>query len=421
MYSLVRCIALARTVGAQWKEEDLADIYVFNIYGAYRGVYIVVTHPSIGDGETELYVNMDDIRSEYSSFTGTLAELMVYNGNKTLPTVEALPNTNYKYCRYSDAFQVGYIVDLAIVGEVPPPNYPRSEYNDLSIIRPRYKTDMTLIHNYCLTTVNGFLHRTDAESDGSKAYIIDGGRTFRHQRDNQVGILSFKDIGRVTKIPITDEMIHTVDDNTLLYDRTQLVLTDIDITNKTVLLSVGGYLLLPDDTSFFQNGDQAFIVDLSQLPFLERFYESSHYLDLSSLGLGESIINPSLVNVEELTSDAVIRKYYQLPQSFIIVIDTPNLYSRKLYLNSPVLPGEFISFIQPTYPLMVGYGKMAEYFSSQEDLQWHLSVKDSFYRNFVLTYSHPDEMVDVVDHKVPMSPYYHSKGFFLEMYSTTEL
>lgn len=421
MYSLVRSVALARTVGAQWKEENLSDIYVFNIYAAYRGVYIVVTHPSIDNGETELFVNMDDLKSEYSSFTGTLTELMVFNGNKTLPTVSELPNTSYRYARYSDAFQVGYIVDLAMVGEVPPPNYPRSELNDLSIVRPRYKTDMTLIHRYCLTTVNGFLHQTDAESDGSKAYIIGGGETFRHQRDNQVGILSFKDIGEVTKIPITDSMIHTVDDVTLLYDRTQLVLPDIDIENKTVLLSVGGYLLLPDDTSFFQNGDNSFIVDLSQLPFMERFYESSHYLDLSSLELSESIINPSLVSFEELTSDPVIRRYYQLPQSFVVVIDTPNLYSRKLYLNSPVLPGEFISYVQPTYPLMVGYGKMAEYFVVQEDMQWHLSVKDSFYKNFVLSYSNTDELVDTVDHRLPMNPFRHSKGFFLELYSTNEL
>lgn len=386
---------------------------MFSIFSAYRKAYLVLHNPVLPN---DVYVDIDVFKPEYTSYTGTLNELLVQIGDTALPTVPTLPTTQIKYAKYSDAFQVGYIADLTVIGEQPPPNFPRSSMNDLFVIRPKYKTDMTLIHSHCLVTVNGFLHRTDANTE--KAYIVDGGRTFRHQRDNQFGILSFLDIGAVTKIPITDEMILNLDSENPLYDGTIINLQGHDIENKTVLMSVGGYLTLPEPGVFWQNSDTSVALNLSQTPYVQRYVESSYYLDLTSLGLDESYMNPSLVNVPQLTSDAVIKKYLNLSQSFIIVIDTPNLYFNRKYLGAARLPGEFITYTKPTYPLFVNYGKMVEYFTSEEDGQWHLAVRDSYYRNFIFNYQDGDKLNDVSDQKLPMNVFYHSKGFFLEIYST---
>jgi len=409
----VSSVALSKSIGAQWETIDLGDIYMFSIFSAYRKVYLTLSNPALPNN---VYVDIDVFKPEYTSYTGTLNELLVEIGDTALPTVPSLPTTQIKYAKYSDGFQVGYIADLTIIGQELPPNFPRADMTDLFVVRPKYKTNMALIHSHCLVTVNGYLHQTDANS--VKAFIVDGGRTFKHQRDNQFGILSFLDIGAITKIPITEDMILSLDSQNTLYNGAVIDLQGHNLENKTILMSVGGYLTLPEPQVFWQYSNNSVALNLSQTPYVQRYVESSYYLDLSSLGLDQSYMNPSLINVPQLTSDEVIKKYLMLSQSFVIIVDTPNLFFNRKYLGAARLPGEFISYTKPTYPLMVNYGKMVEYFTTEEDGEWLMTVKDSYYRNFVFNYEDENKLNDVSDQKLPMNVFYHSKGFFLEIYST---
>lgn len=413
MYTYVSSVALSKSIGAQWETIDLGDIYMFSIFSAYRKVYLTLSNPALPNN---VYVDIDVFKPEYTSYTGTLNELLVEIGDTALPTVPSLPTTQIKYAKYSDGFQVGYIADLTIIGQELPPNFPRADMTDLFVVRPKYKTNMALIHSHCLVTVNGYLHQTDANSQ--KAFIVDGGRTFKHQRDNQFGILSFLDIGAITKIPITEDMILSLDSQNTLYNGAVIDLQGHNLENKTILMSVGGYLTLPEPQVFWQYSNNSVALNLSQTPYVQRYVESSYYLDLSSLGLDQSYMNPSLINVPQLTSDEVIKKYLMLSQSFVIIVDTPNLFFNRKYLGAARLPGEFISYTKPTYPLMVNYGKMVEYFTTEEDGEWLMTVKDSYYRNFVFNYEDENKLNDVSDQKLPMNVFYHSKGFFLEIYST---
>lgn len=413
MYTYVSSVALSKSIGAQWETIDLGDIYMFSIFSAYRKVYLTLSNPALPNN---VYVDIDVFKPEYTSYTGTLNELLVEIGDTALPTVPSLPTTQIKYAKYSDGFQVGYIADLTIIGQELPPNFPRADMTDLFVVRPKYKTNMALIHSHCLVTVNGYLHQTDANS--VKAFIVDGGRTFKHQRDNQFGILSFLDIGAITKIPITEDMILSLDSQNTLYNGAVIDLQGHNLENKTILMSVGGYLTLPEPQVFWQYSNNSVALNLSQTPYVQRYVESSYYLDLSSLGLDQSYMNPSLINVPQLTSDEVIKKYLMLSQSFVIIVDTPNLFFNRKYLGAARLPGEFISYTKPTYPLMVNYGKMVEYFTTEEDGEWLMRVKDSYYRNFIFNYEDENKLNDVSDQKLPMNVFYHSKGFFLEIYST---
>lgn len=187
------------------------------------------------------------------------------------------------------------------------------------------------------------------------------------------------------------------------------------ITNKTVLLSLGGYLIFPQAGVFWQSDSQTVALNMSALPMLERLMESAMYLDLSSLGLSINSKNPDIINAAEFFTDAVLKKYFALSQSFLIIVDTPALFTEKFYLNHCNLPGTFTAYQEPKFPLFVNYGKMAEYWKTEEDGFWSVNVQDSFIRNFVFTYRPEGQLRNITPNAVPTRTFKNSNGFLLEI------
>ena len=410
MYTLQSSLCLPRTSGAQWGIVDLANAMVYDIFNIYEKVYLTLRIPQSMD---PIYVNFNELADEYANFSGTLTQLLIAIGDLTLPTVLQLPNASIKYARFSDSVQAGYKVDTCIIGTNVPANYPRDEKKDLVLTRPGFSNmDMTLIHDYCLVTVNGYLHRTDGSQ--SAAYVYDGGTTMRKSRMNYVGLLSFLDIGKITKVPITKDMIYTQASDSNLKERTYLWLNQ-DIEGKTVLLSIGGYLFMPQDQMFWQSGEHTFAINWSSYPIIERLFESQRFLDLSSLGLDIDPKNPSLTNVTQFLSDETLKAYMTLSQSFFIIVETDNIFSNKKFAQNTLTPGRLISYENPINPLFVGYGKMAEYFKVQEDGLYAMHVEDSLYRNYIIS-SRPEKQLANVNNALnPQRPFDFSNGFMLEI------
>lgn len=410
MYTLQSSLCLPRSAGAQWAVVDLSKAMVYDIFNVYEKVYLTLKVPQLSD---PIYVNFSNLAEEYANFGGTLTQLLIAIGDLTLPTVPSLPNASIKYARYSDSVQAGYKVDTTIIGINTPANYPPAEKKDLILTRPGFTAmDMTLVHDYCLLTVNGYLHRTDASQ--TAAYIYDGGTTMRHSRKNYVGIISFHDIGKITKIPITEDMIYTQAADSNLKERTYLWLNQ-DTTGKTVLLSIGGYLFMPQDQMFWQSGENTFALNWASYPLVERLIESRNYLDLSSLGLDYDPKNPSLANVTQMLSDAVLKKYMTLSQSFFILVDTDNLFSNRKFAQNTRTPGKLISYENPIDPLIIGYGKFAEYFKVQEDGLYAMNVEDSLYRNYLISTRSTQQLKNVNDSLNPERPFDFTTGFMLEI------
>lgn len=409
MYTYQSALVLARTIGAQWREADLSHVLVYDIFNRFSKVYLTLTHPVLPD---PVFVDMETLRARYSSYNGLLTQLLVDIGNETLPTVNALPDATIRYAKYSDAFYSGYKVDTTKIGVGNPNNLSQVDRVDLKITRPNTDTDVSLIHKYCLTSVNGYFHRTDTE--GVNTYVIDGRRSLEKCRENQVGIFSFLDIGAIKQVQIQPEHIYAQDGNSNLKTRTYFWV-DEDLTNKTVVLILGGYLILPEEGVFWQTSERTFAINFHAMPLIERLFESSLYLDLSELELDINPDVPNLINVQEFLSDATLIKYLTMSQSFLAIIDTPNLFSNKLHLRECAMPGMFTSYLDPTYPLVVNYGKVAEYWKVKEDGYWAVNVRDSFLRNFVFT-SRPESQLQTASlANVPNKEFKHSRGFLLQV------
>ena len=409
MYSFVNAVCLSRSIGSQWHEVDLSEILMFDIFTTYSKVYLTLTNPNIIN---EVFVDLDTQRTEFSSYQGTLSEWLVTLANRTLPIVESIPSTIVKSAKYSDAIRSGYKVNLTKIGVVTPDNYPADELHDLVLTRPQYSTDLSLIHSHCLVSVNGYYHMTD--TDEHKAYVYNGADAMRRSKVNHVGILSFLDIGALQKIKIDPNQIYPQSLNAPLSQRLYFDVTQ-DLTNKSVILILGGYLVFPSEGVFWQSGDRTFALDINEIPYPQRIYESSKYLDLSSLGLTDLHINPEAINTAELYSDAVLKRYLTMSQSFLVIVDKPNLVTNKIHIRHSHLPGMFTAYQDPTLPLIVNFGKVAEYWKTFEDGYWSVTVEDSFFRQFVLSQQPIYYMQTLNGNVLPHQPFWHSHGHLLEI------
>lgn len=409
MYQYRKAVCLSRSIGSQWKEEDIQNTLVYTVYDAYVKVYLVLYHPII---DQDVIVDMDILKSEYSSYNGTVLEMLVDIDNRTLETVDTLPDTTVKYAKYSDAIYAEYKIEPTIAGVITPENYPSTDYKDLKVTRPKYKTDMSLIHSHCLVSVNGYYHMTD--TDGSTAYVYDGAVTMRKSKLAHMGIWSFLDIGPLTKIKLNKDNITPLSNDSALKDKITFTV-DENLENKSYMLILGGYLILPDDEVFWRNGDNSFILDLNKLPYIERIYESGLSIDLTPLNLTDSTIAENLINTEEIWSDDVIKNYMTLSQSFLVIVDIPYMVSSKLHIRNSNLPGMFTAYQNPTYPLVVGYGRVAEYWKIEEDGHWAVTVQDSYFRNYVLRTKPIKEWINVNNHLINNRIYEHGRGYLLEI------
>lgn len=409
MYSYVRALGLSRSIGSQWAAVDLEDSLVFDIFQNYTKVYLTLNHSVLDE---DVFVDLDVLAPLYGNYGDTLSSLLVLIGNMTLATVPALPNTLVKYAKYSDAIRVGYKVNPCNVGAIYPDNYPQSGLMDLEVTRALYKTDMSLIHDYCLVSVNGYYHSTDANA--TSAYVYDGAKTLRKSKLNHLGIYSFLDIGKLTKIKIKAEDIKPVSVGSTLKDKINFSVEE-DLDDKSYILILGGYMVLPQDGVFWRSGENGFTLDINRLSYIERLFESKPYIDLSDLELTPTTLGDNVYDADELTSDDVIRKYMTLSQSFLVLVDIPSLVSNKIYVRHSSLPGMFTAYQDPVYPLVVNYGKMAEYWKVHEDGHWSLTVQDSYLRNYVVSQQPVRSGQDINDHLLSNKPFYHSRGYLLEL------
>lgn len=408
MYTLVRALALPKTLAAQWIEVSLNTLLVSDIYANYRRMVLTLLQE---DG-VEVFVDMAQLQAEYATYNNTLPVLLQTLGTRTLEILPKLPNKEVKYIKYVDVYREGFHVMLTKRGMVLPPDYPRSEKTDLELTRSKYPTDLTLIHTHCLASVNGFIHMTD--TDGERAFVVDGGKSMAARNMNHVGLTSFGTIGALSKhiLNIADVSVLT---NETPSDRQVSFTIPESTEGKSFFLVLGGFLVMPEVGVFWQVGLNEYRLNLSRLPYLERLLESRHFIDLSPLQLTESDLNEENLNLDEVWSDNTIRRYFVLSQSFFVTVDTPNLFMSKRFLRQMKSPGIFTAYQEPTYPLLVATGRLAEYWKVREDGQWAVTVADSYYRNYIFSRQNENTLENVSGQLANDRPFFHSQGFLLEI------
>ncbi len=409
MYTLETSIAVTNDSGARWKELDLANVSMVSIFDTYRAGYLTLSSTLLTE---PVYVDINDLRVPYAATLDTLSQMLANLGTMALPTVPSIPVLNPKYAKWSDAFRAGYTIDIVKPG-VPSDNPTVTRHEKTWVKLFRHNTSSQELYQNCMVSINGYYHMTDANS--VDFFVVDGAKSLFKSGQNAVGMWSFKGLGGIRYIPITSSMLFKGEVNDLPFKTRVYINTGEDLSNKTVMMVLGGYLHFVDGDSLFQFNDTTFGLNISRLPLAERYQESFPYLDFSELALDTRADNPTVVDMEQFYSDEKLTEYLTMSQSFFVIIDKPNVFRNRIQIHNEPLPGSFLAYSEPHYPLVVGHGRVAEYWKKLEDRYWHLTVNDSYLQNKVFaTLDYPEQTVGYGSNET-MVPFYNSPAYLLEL------
>lgn len=413
MYSLVS--AIGKPLGAQhkWIAVDITSLSMQALYTTYRSVYVTLSNPFLTD---VVSLDLSLIQVDYEDSALTFPQVLTSLGDQSLPTQVKVGAVTTHYANYRDAIQAQYHIQPVN----PDTSFDATQVSDDKTWLHMTRTDAhgvaidyKLFFDHCLVSVNGFYHFVDYDSSG--IYVLDGMKSVGVCNQANAGILSFLDIGTIQCLPITEAMLYKQDDTVGFKDRV-FVDTGIDLSNKSVIVSIGGYLNLIDGNQFFRTGTNQLGIDMANYGLLNRFYESRQYLDYSDFPLSTTDLNDTQFAISELYSDAFITKLMTMSQSFVVIIDNPDIYAELEAIRKQSMPGAFISYENPVYPVLVGQGMVAEYWSEGEELgQWLLECTDNRWQRRVYNTTDPKVQHSVSDSRIPSMPIIYSRGAFLKV------
>ena len=421
-YTFKNSIVLSTSAGAQWTELDLSDKILSNIFLLYRRILVTVHNTVTNQDQT---FDLETYRASYSNYNASLSQWLstAMNGVTLIAmSPSEIPNYSLAQVLYANLFRLRYKINKAIIGMNVPNNY--SGYlPDLKITKNLYASNVAKLDTHALITINGFVHNTASSStDSSYVYVEEGAKSADKCRANGIGMLSFADIAPITRLKIKPENITTNSSSGNLYDQLTFSvelpngMTTLD--NKSFILVLGGYMIFVKDNIFFRQGDLSFSLNLKTIRYVDRILESDQFLDLSKLGLTKYPQFNDAYNTAELIGNEVIRKYFTLSQSFLVVVDTPVLFTDTITIKNCDIPGNFRSYTEPRYPLFVGHGRMADYWHTKQVGYWDVNVTDPYLRNFILTQGPELTSGYITDQLDPTKPTASLRGHFLSISGT---
>lgn len=407
MYILISAIAKPIEQNSRWTDISIGNVELSSLFQNYAKVYAVLKNSFLPN---EMCLDLESIRTGFADSNLTFDEFLTQNGNNTLPTSNVIPTIQTKFAKYADAIHAGYkVIPFKPMTSIDA-ELPLHDKTSLHLSRP--ETDYELFLNSCMVSVNGYFHLTDGGSDG--IVVQDGMKSLFISNLNQIGILSFREIGTIQSIPIKQEMLYKTSDNERYRDRVHIN-TGVDLTGKTVILVLGGYLHIHDPKTFRVCGDSQLSVDVANLPLIERYFESMEMLDLSALPLQRTSRNPTQIAVDDFYSDANIEAYFTLPQSFVVILDNDEVFVEREYVRKTRLPNMYISYTKPRYPLVTGYGKTSNYWYTEEDKQYSLNCCKSMRTNFLFHTVDLNRVKNISSARNTNNPVENSLAYFLKI------
>lgn len=376
-YQFAGATLLRHGIDSIWETVDISSMDCNAIFSTFRQGSVELSHTATTDHS---WISLAELRRSIPLYIGqkTLNQFLVELGNESLPTQPVAPNYRSYHARYADVYEAGYTVRAFDHNRHPDMDLPLDDKRDLLLSKEG--VDFQTLWPYCMVTVNGHLHRVAGSSYG--LVVLDGARSMQIGQRTQIGLISFQDVGVLDYIPITPDMIYKTHEDQKYVEFINIHVPK-SMEGKTPFLVIGGYLHLLDNI-YKVVGDQMLRVHFKHLMWPERFFESRHAIDLKGLNLDVIAEDPRRVSVEELHSDSVLKAYLTLSQSFIVLIDSEQLYVKRHGIENTGIPGRYIvpEAAYKQLPLQGAYGRMLEYLLKREYGQYSLSTVPSVHNTF---------------------------------------
>lgn len=347
-YQYVSATGRARHRSARWTSISILNTTLLNIYATYKYVVIKLTNEYLpGPVYFDLIAHKPLVNPNL-----TLAQWLTANGNSALTATVDEPEILVHKAVYRDARLSNYDITRVAPTGSPSSNSPEGTKVDLLLTR----SDINYLDfaNYCLVTVNGYIHRIEGSVDG--VYIRDGYQTVKVSKSDNIGILSFKNLGNIEIIPITADMLYKPTNQP--YIEKAYIDTGVDLTNHTVMIVIGGYLHILDD-SYKVVSSTSICINTDTLMIPERIMDSRNECYLRDT-LSPFINNQSIATAN-LLSDSLLIEYLTLSQSFIIKLNAANVVTNPMIIENCELAGRYICKQIPILPLFNRLGRLSPY------------------------------------------------------------
>lgn len=406
MYSLVSAIAKSFSSLGRWESVDISQMTFAQLFSQYTRVIATLTNPFL-DGQ--LALDLSTIIGQVGDSNTTFTDFLTANGNNSLPTFTPPPVLKHQYVKYRDPRRAGYSVQPIGPYQAPDAQLPAREKTFLHITNPKVP-DFSVFYKYMLVSVNGFIHRTDADTNG--CYVVDGTKSLWKSNRNEIGLLNFQGVSTLSFVPITPQMIYKQDPSQA-YANQMRINVGQDISGKALILVLGGYLHFLDTKTFRRIGSEQILIDFNNLPIFERYHESREVIDYSGLPFQTTTNNPSQVAVADFLSDANLVAYATMSQSFLVILDNPEVYRDSEYVQTVRGPGMLVGYKFPDKPLVNGIGKLGDYWSVYEDRQWSVRVVDNNWHQRIYNTLEKSRWNNIADSRRPQDPVRFSRAEFV--------
>ncbi len=386
MYTYVKSVVKDNRPNSRYREVDLSDATLEYTLSELRDVHHELSHPLLDNNVT---VKVDDIVSQLLSLQGSLTTLawLTINGNNALPTVPGIPVINTGSVVTADAWAANFKVELCDEKGIVTVNTSRLNMVDMILTRPY--TDYKKLYESCLVSVNGLLHLTDYNVNNG-LYVTDGGISSGLENRNQVSLLSFEKVGKLTNYPITDDMITNVNGRPLR-DGVIITIPGCDFSDKSVMLSLGGFLHLGNQ-DYRVVSENAIRIDWHKLDIPLWYLLARKKVSLTDfMETVDDSIEDELLSIDLHNSDESIRELLKLSQSFVITVDAPHMFVEWVALEPLPFPGRYRCEFKPIEPLRLSNGFMPPYVVKKEAGVYCVIVDDNWEYRYVHDLRGPDQ------------------------------
>lgn len=423
MYEYLGALVKHRKPDVKFEELDVGNVSVKALMRIYAEVYLIVTHPVLGVKHT---LKLSDAADRWATIleATTVRQWLTDNGNLTLPTVEGVPKAKTQTALARDAWQAGYRCDLAVGKGSPYNDALDSDKPDIWLVRDTEADaangttiDYVDVQQHCLGTVNGLFHRVDADKDG--VYLKDGGTTYRKSQEAIVGLISFKNLGKIHTASITPDMIYNPDE-TKKYSYNFYVKVPFDTSNKVMGIVIGGYLHL-SSSDLKVIGSNAMKVEMRKIPFLERYMVSRYQIDMTSMERFHEVSenNELDYDLQGFYSNECMLELLTLSQSFIVGIEVDHLVTDIVQTTRTHLPGRFYLNERPLWPLRTELGLMPSYLQEEENGVWVLRIKNNLRQHRFLETTDYSLQQKVDEKRVSSQPQTFARGELVKWSTST--
>lgn len=351
MYSLVTAVLKERNTNKPWSEVDLNNVSARDFLNNYISGYVVLTNNSLPGEHIVDYMTFLTQPLPQPLVNITFPQWLALINNRVLPTITE-PEFEYGEAWWSPICKAGW--DLKKAHPLSPSTENYTDADLVDGLLTKGSVSMEVYGDYILVTQNGLLHFCYPTPQGLK--VSDLTQSFYSSNKNSVGVMSFTDIGKLQQIPVTIENLIPVDptDNMM---REFHVDTGVDLTNKTVWISIGGYLHTSADEVYVSNAEKGLVgVNLERVDIPRRIAHSSQLIDLSSLGIFNPNWSPTLFNLNELKTHTVMQRYLTLSQTFVIIVDSQTVEVKEEELEYTGVIGVYKCNERRSYPIVNQYG-----------------------------------------------------------------